>query len=120
MDLVSSFVIGQARIARGTWLFRLVIMAIICTAFGMLAQALMGEVGATVFAVAFLWCAGAISVQRLHDSGRSGWNLLFLIIPVLGPLWVLMQLLQRGAEGDNRYGRDPMARLDYLNVDITQ
>ena len=31
----------------------------------------------------------AVAVRRLHDVGKSGWNLLWAIIPLLGALYLL-------------------------------
>lgn len=117
---ISAFVTGYGRIARGTWLFRLAILGVVCAAFGTLAQSFLGGGAAALFALLFLWCASAISVQRLHDHGRSGWTLLALLVPVAGPLWLLLQLFKRGVEGRNRYGGDPAARMDYLKVNIAE
>ncbi len=120
MELISSYALRYGRVARATWLFRLVLLSVSCTAFGLLAQSILGGPGASLFAALFVWCAGAVSIQRLHDIGRSGWSLLTLLIPVLGPLWLLLQLVKRGVEGGNRHGQDPLARMDYLRVDITK
>lgn len=120
MEIISAFTLSYGRIARGTWAYRFIALALTATAFGMLAQDLIGSAGAALFAALFLWCAGALSVQRLHDIGRSGWSLCALLIPVLGPIWFAFQLARRGVEGPNAYGRDPMARMDYLKVDITK
>ena len=117
---IRAFVVGHGRITRGTWLFRIAVLALACTAFGMLAQSFAGSQGASLFALLFLWSAGALSVKRLHDTGRSGWALLALSVPVLGPLWLLLQLSRRSVEGSNRYGSDPVARMDYLKVDIAK
>ena len=38
----------------------------------------------------------AVSVRRLHDVGRSGWMLLIIFIPLIGPIWLLVLLLQKG------------------------
>src|SRR5690606_23065183 len=35
----------------------------------------------------------AITVRRLHDSGRSGWNYLISIIPFVGPIILLIWML---------------------------
>ncbi|MBI1891922.1 MAG: DUF805 domain-containing protein [Burkholderiales bacterium] len=120
MEFLTHYIARFGRISRGTWLYRLIALGLLCTAFGMLAESLLGEIGAAVFAALFIWCAGAMSIQRLHDTGRSGWALLALLVPVLGPLWLLVQLLRRGGEGDNRFGADPMLRMDYLQVDISK
>jgi len=50
----------------------------------------------------------AVSVRRLHDTERSGLWLLLALVP-LGPLVLLLFLLQRGQPGENRYGPDPRA-----------
>jgi uncharacterized membrane protein YhaH (DUF805 family) len=120
MHFISSYALSHGRIARGTWVFRLVALSVTCTAFGTLAESLAGSSGAALFAVLFLWCAGAVSIQRLHDIGRSGMSLFVLVIPIVGPLMLLFQLTRRGVDGRNRHGDDPAARLDYLRVDITK
>lgn len=118
--LVKRFFLRHGRISRGSWLFRLTAMALFCTAFGMLLQSTVGDRGAVVASVIFLWSAGTVSIQRLHDISQTGWVLLALLIPVLGPIWLLVQLLRRGVEGKNRYGPDPAARADYLQVNIAK
>jgi len=31
----------------------------------------------------------SVSVRRLHDVGKSGWTILFIIIPIIGIIWLL-------------------------------
>jgi hypothetical protein len=38
----------------------------------------------------------AVTVRRLHDVGKSGWMLLIIFIPLIGPIWLLVLLLQKG------------------------
>jgi uncharacterized membrane protein YhaH (DUF805 family) len=38
----------------------------------------------------------AVTVRRLHDVGKSGWMLLIIFIPIIGPIWLLILLLQKG------------------------
>lgn len=45
-------------------------------------------------------------VRRLHDSGHSGWFLLWGILPYLGWLIVLIAELE-GSDPDNEYGPNP-------------
>ena len=49
----------------------------------------------------------AVSVRRLHDTGRSGWWLLIVFVPLVGWLIALYFLAQPGKTGQNRYGPDP-------------
>ena len=120
MELLAKYFLCQGRINRRTWFSRIVLLGLPCIAFGMLGNELLGDPGAALFALAFTWGALAVSTQRMHDIGRSGLSLLLLLIPVLGPLWVLLLVFRRGGEGKNRYGDDPLSRHDYLQVNIAK
>ena len=120
MQLLTSYTVRFGRISRGIWLGRIFGLALSCTAFGMLAEWAFGSAGAAAFAFAFVWSAAAVSAQRLHDRGRSGWWLLMLLAPVIGPIWLAWQLLRRGDAGANAYGDNPAVRGDYLQVDIAR
>ena len=49
----------------------------------------------------------AVSVRRLHDTGRTGWWLLTSFIPFIGPvIWLILTVLE-GQQGSNQYGPDP-------------
>lgn len=50
----------------------------------------------------------AVSVRRLHDTGRSGWFLLIALIPVVGGILLLVWMCSRGTDGPNRFGADPI------------
>jgi uncharacterized membrane protein YhaH (DUF805 family) len=118
IEVLSRYFLSHGRIPRAIWFGRIGLLAIVCSAFGMLADALAGDAGAALLAVLFVWGASATSIQRLHDIGRRGTAMFLLLIPILGPVWLFMLLCRRGAEGTNRHGADPMARHDYLRVDI--
>jgi uncharacterized membrane protein YhaH (DUF805 family) len=118
--LAPAFFTSRGRITRSEWLTRIVIAALVCAAFGSLAAAWFGETGSALFALVFLWSALALATQRLHDIGRGGWSLLIAVVPVFGPIWVLIHLLRRGVEHENRFGPDPASRSDYLKVDISE
>jgi uncharacterized membrane protein YhaH (DUF805 family) len=120
MDFFSSLLHSHGRIARAAWFYRLVLISAIGAAFGMLSQYLAGEAGAASIALVIVWMVAVVSIQRLHDVGRSGWTLLFFLIPVAGPLFLLFLLFRKGGEGANRYGDDPLSRRGYLIVDITR
>src|SRR5215469_13930581 len=66
----------------------------------------------------FFWIMLALMVKRLHDRGMHGANLLWILLPVLGPLWLLITLgFRAGTEGANQYGDDPrLIDVDYLTV----
>ena len=45
----------------------------------------------------------AVAVRRLHDTNRSGWWLLLMLIPILGWIWLIVLYLIKGDEGPNDY-----------------
>jgi uncharacterized membrane protein YhaH (DUF805 family) len=45
----------------------------------------------------------ARGVRRLHDIGKSGWNLFFMFIPIVGGILLLVWLCRDGGP-DNEYG----------------
>ncbi|HEX2190646.1 MAG TPA: DUF805 domain-containing protein [Longimicrobiaceae bacterium] len=65
-----------------------------------------GLLGA-VYALAVLVPGLAVSVRRLHDTGRSGWWLLVAIVPILGPIALLVLMALDGEPGPNQYGANP-------------
>lgn len=57
-----------------------------------------------IFALASFIPTVAIAVRRLHDTGRSGWWQLIIVIPIIGFLVLLFFLASKGNEGENKYG----------------
>ena len=43
-------------------------------------------------------------IRRLHDIGKSGWNVCWSLIPVVGGIYVLYLLCNPSEQGSNRYG----------------
>ena len=63
----------------------------------------------TLYALAVLLPGIAVSVRRLHDTGRSGWSLLLALIPFVGAILLLVYYCQDSQPGDNQYGPNPKA-----------
>lgn len=52
----------------------------------------------------------AVGAKRCHDRDRTGWFMLIGLIPIIGWLWLLVELgFLRGTVGGNRFGPDPLA-----------
>lgn len=49
----------------------------------------------------------AVAARRLHDQGKSGWHMLFGLIPLIGWIITLVWIFTPGDEGENYYGPDP-------------
>jgi len=49
----------------------------------------------------------AVTVRRLHDTGKSGWLYLLVLIPYIGSLIIFIFTVIQGDKEDNKYGPDP-------------
>ena len=70
-------------------------------------QDLMMHVGLPVLIVGllFLYPSYAIATKRWHDRGKSGWWSLIAFVPIIGALWMLIELgFLGGNDGVNDYG----------------
>ncbi|WP_378185837.1 DUF805 domain-containing protein [Aquimarina sp. W85] len=54
----------------------------------------------------------AVTVRRLHDTGKSGWMLLIALVPLIGSIWLFVLYVTEGDQGDNQYGPDPKSLPD--------
>lgn len=54
-----------------------------------------------------------VFVRRMHDCDRSGWNLLWFWIPLIGPIVLIALLCDRGDPETNYYGWPPGSRADW-------
>ena len=60
-----------------------------------------------VFPLAAYW-GFASNAKRWHDRGKSGWWSLIWYIPLIGPLWLFVELgFLKGTNGPNKYGPPP-------------
>jgi uncharacterized membrane protein YhaH (DUF805 family) len=56
-----------------------------------------------------LWPTLALYAKRWHDRDKSGWWSLIMLIPIIGGIWMLIELgFLRGTDGPNRFGPDPI------------
>lgn len=62
---------------------------------------------ATLAPLALIVYSFRLAALRLHDTGRSGWMSLLMLVPVLGQIFALALLLIPGDELENDYGDAP-------------
>jgi uncharacterized membrane protein YhaH (DUF805 family) len=67
------------------------------------ALALFGHWPAKLFSLATLLPSIAVASRRLHDTDKTGWLQLIVLIPVLGWIAIIYLLAQESKE-PNRYG----------------
>jgi len=50
----------------------------------------------------------AVAVRRLHDAGKSGWMILLILVPIVGPIYILILLFFTDSQkGRNKWGENP-------------
>ena len=91
------------------WLYFVAMLVPVAIVAG-IGAALKGS-GAVLLVVAYvfyIWTGLALQVKRWHDRGKSGWWALIGLIPVLGAIWVFVEVgCLRGTVGANAFGGDP-------------
>ncbi|MDR2073699.1 MAG: DUF805 domain-containing protein [Spirochaetaceae bacterium] len=104
---------GRAR-RKEYWMFNLVHVIIICALTGVcylvrfqlpVYQVL--SVILSIYGLAILVPSFAVSVRRLHDTGRTGFLLLLGLIPLVGGIILLIYNLKDSIPGENQYGPNP-------------
>jgi uncharacterized membrane protein YhaH (DUF805 family) len=89
------------------WMFVLfyIIIAVVLT----IVEMVIGLPGilSGIFGLAMLIPGIAVTVRRLHDTGRSGWWILIGLIPVIGTIVLLVFMCLEGHPGGNDHGSNP-------------
>ncbi len=80
----------------------------IVTGFGRGEYGLLGILG-LIISIILTIATLAVGCRRLHDTGKSGWLQLLLLIPCVGVIVLIVFWVQAGVAGDNAYGPPPAA-----------
>ena len=70
----------------------------------------------SLYSLAVLIPSLAVSVRRLHDTGRSGWWFLLAFIPLIGALVLIYFMVQDSQAGSNQYGENSKGNNALLTV----
>ena len=76
------------------------------------ASAMMGKMAVPliILTLLILWPTLCLYAKRWHDRDKSGWWTLIMFVPLIGSIWLLVELgFLRGTPGANRFGPDPLA-----------
>lgn len=108
----------RGRVSRSKFWWAAVVLSIVFYCLYVPLETTFGHNRSLALYPPFFWATAAITVKRLHDRGKSPVWLVLLLIPLIGPLFVLIDVaVRRGTAGENRYGPDPLADdRDYLTV----
>ena len=59
--------------------------------------------------IVVVWSFFAVQVKRWHDRGKSGLWIIMNLVPVVGPLWIFVELgFFKGTPSTNEYGSNPL------------
>src|SRR4051812_37714261 len=99
---------GRAR-RKEFWMFFLVYVLIVVVL--MIVESILGLPGilSGIYSLALLIPSIAVTVRRLHDTGRTGWWWWLGFVPVIGIIVLLVFMALEGEPGQNGYGPDPKA-----------
>lgn len=64
-----------------------------------------------LWSVAILLPSLGLLFRRLHDTGRSGWNWLWGLLPVIGTIVLLVFLCSPSTPAENKYGPVPNVKM---------
>ena len=96
---------GRAR-RKEYWLFGLV-NGIIISVLGLLGLFAGGPVIVGLYALAVVIPTIAVTIRRLHDTNRSGWYFLIILIPFIGGIVLIVFTVLDSTPGENQYGSNP-------------
>ena len=104
----------QGRIPRKAfWIYSFLLLVPCIAIVGLLywISDTLGMIAMVLFYALAFWAGLALQVKRFHDRDKSGWWVLIGFVPVIGGLWLLIELgFLRGTEGANRFGGDATGR----------
>lgn len=104
-EVLRKYTVFTGRASRAEfWYFTLasILISIVLGMFGRL-----GNMLGFVYSIAVLLPTIGVGIRRLHDTNRSGWWFLLLLIPVIGWIVLIVFYAIEGDAGDNQYGPNP-------------
>jgi uncharacterized membrane protein YhaH (DUF805 family) len=68
-----------------------------------------GYIIISIVGLALLLPGLGVTIRRLHDTNRSGFWIFFSLVPVVGPIMLIVWEASNGTPGPNQFGPDPKA-----------
>ena len=108
MEVLKKYAVFSGRARRKEyWMFTLVNVIVF-----LLLGILEGAIGlppalSTIYGLFVLIPGLAVTIRRLHDTGRSGWWFLVSFIPLIGWIVLLIFMILDSDPGENAYGMNP-------------
>lgn len=68
---------------------------------------LLPDIPIYIYGLVWLLPGLAVAARRLHDIGKSGWNLLWIFLPIIGWIMLIYWFCQDSELGENKWGANP-------------
>ncbi|MFI9117136.1 DUF805 domain-containing protein [Streptomyces venezuelae] len=107
LEVLKKYVVFNGRARRKEfWMFELinVIISIVLTVVDL---SLDMQLLSTIYSLAIFLPSLAVTVRRLHDTGRSGWWVLIGLVPLVGFIVLLVFACTEGDQHENEHGPNP-------------
>lgn len=105
----SKFATFEGRARRSEYWFFTLFTVLVSTVLSIIDAVTGIGVLSLLFTLAVLIPGIAVAVRRLHDTDRSGWWYLLILIPIVGFIVLIIWFCSRGTGDANRFGADPLA-----------
>ena len=114
LEVLKKYTVFEGRARRKEYWFFILFNVLISMALAFIDR-LMGNVDpetglglfSGIYALGVMIPGMAVSVRRLHDTGRSGWWLLINLVPVIGAIVFLYFMVLDSTPERNEYGPSP-------------
>jgi uncharacterized membrane protein YhaH (DUF805 family) len=108
LDVLKKYAVFSGRARRKEYWMFFLFNIIIVIAIGFV-ESIIGSPGVIgmLYSLAVLIPGIAVSIRRLHDTGRTGWWMLVALVPVIGAIVLLIFMVQDSKPGTNQYGANP-------------
>ena len=116
LDWLRQLFSWKGRISRASWwgfqFISLVLEILVWAIMGGFADnsvsAIIGLIIFISYHLVIIYIGVGMNVKRLHDTGKSGWELLWILIPIFGFFFILITCgFVRGNLHENQYGPEP-------------
>jgi uncharacterized membrane protein YhaH (DUF805 family) len=110
IDVLKKYAVFSGRACRREYWFFVLFNFIIGLILGLLT--LIPVAGNILWIFSFAYSLGiivpaiAVTIRRLHDTGRSGLSLFFIFIPLVGIIILIVFMAKDGTSGENQYGQN--------------
>ena len=111
VEVLKKYAVFSGRARRSEYWSFVAVNFLIGLGLGLFGSFIIGEqvskILSNIYVLAILIPSIAVSVRRLHDTGRSGWWILVSFIPIIGFITLIVFYCKDSHPGENKYGPNP-------------